>query len=140
MEDLEINKDIVIPSAELTMKASRSGGPGGQHANKTSTRVTLHWALADSEAISAGQRARLMVKLATHINTDGELWVHSGESRSQHRNREDARKKLAELVRKGLKNPKRRKKTKPSRRSQRRRVEEKRRRGRVKELRKDPEY
>lgn len=138
MEDLKINKQVVIPGHELSMTATRSGGPGGQHANKTSSRVRLEWNLADSEAVSDAQRARLFVKLAPHLTADGIVQVTSSDSRSQHRNRDDALVRLAELVRRGLQRPKPRKKTRRSKASHRRRLEHKKRRGEIKKSRKRP--
>ena len=88
MEDLSIQKGLVIPGGELTMTTSRSGGPGGQHANKTSSRVTVHWNIADSTVLDERERARLLVRLATQLTSDGVMQVTSSESRSQHQNRD----------------------------------------------------
>ena len=138
MDDLEINNSVTIPAAELSMSASRSGGPGGQHANKTSSRVTIEWNLTTSDAISETQRARLVEKLASHLTTEGVMQVSSNEERSQHRNRELALARLANLVREGLKQPKRRKKTRPSRASKERRLDAKKRRAATKRKRRPP--
>lgn len=140
MDDLRINNGLVIPGRELEMSATRSGGPGGQHANKTSSRVRLEWNVVDSEVLGEDDRARLLVKLASHITIEGVLQVTSAENRSQHRNREDARERLAALVRQGLQRPKRRKRTQRTRGSNRRRLEAKRQRSQLKKQRQDPEY
>lgn len=139
MEDLSIKKGLVIPGGELEMSVSRSGGPGGQHANKTSTRVTLQWNVGQTTVLSDADKARVMVRLASHINSDGVLQVHSSESRSQHQNREDARGRLAALVRAALERPKPRKKTAPSRAAKRRRLEAKKQRSQTKKSRQKPE-
>lgn len=138
MEDLHVQKNLVIPAGELTMSVSRSGGPGGQHANKTSTRVTIEWNVADSTAVDDGQRARLLARLDSHLNKDGVLQVHCDESRSQHQNRKIALERLADLVRKGLRKPKPRKKTRPSRGAVERRLKTKAKRSQTKKLRRNP--
>jgi ribosome-associated protein len=138
MDDLVINKSVTIPGWELWFTASRSGGPGGQHANKASTRVQLHWMIEDSSVLDASAKKRLVRRLANDINSDGVLTVACAETRSQHRNRKKAREQLAALVRSGLARKKRRIKTKPSRSAKRRRLENKRKRGEKKRLRKNP--
>jgi len=139
MDDLHVQKNLVIPGGELVASATRSGGPGGQHANKTSTRVTLEWNIAESTAVDEGQRRRLLARLSSHLTKEGVLQLHCDESRSQHQNRKIVRERLADLVRKGLRRPKPRKKTKPSRASKERRLEAKRKRSRTKKLRGDPD-
>lgn len=101
-ERLEVRSDLHIPDAELVEQASRASGPGGQKVNKTSSRVTLRWSIATSEALSARQRARLLVRLAARLTREGELVLHAQSSRSQTRNREHARARLVELVRGAL--------------------------------------
>ena len=139
MEDLSIQKGLVIPGGELTMTASKSGGPGGQHVNKTSSRVTLEWDVTNSTVLNDSDRRRVLARLATYINAEGILKVSSSENRSQLRNREDARERLAELLKAALKRPKRRKKTKPSLGAQRRRLEAKKKRSQIKKSRKNPD-
>lgn len=139
MDDLHVQQGLVIPGGELSITTSRSGGPGGQHANKTSTRVTLEWTLADSTALDDVQRARLLQRMATYLTQDGVVQIHCDETRSQHRNREIAQERLAELVRNGLRTRKRRKKTKPSKAAKRRRLDAKTRRGKLKKTRKNPD-
>lgn len=130
--DLHVRPDLVIPGGELRETASRAGGPGGQHVNKTSTRVTLRWALARSEAVSNAQRARLRRRLATRITAAGDLLVHASTTRSRARNRERARERLAELVRDGLRVRRTRRPTRPGGAARERRLEGKRQRSQVK--------
>lgn len=123
--DLVVRPGIVIPADELVETASRSGGPGGQHANKTSSRVTLRWSLLRTRALTDEQRERVARKLGPRVSTDGDVLVHVDEHRSQLRNREVARERLAALVRDALIVPRARKATKPTRSSQERRLKEK---------------
>lgn len=138
MDDLQINDALTIPGAELSMSASRSGGPGGQHANKTSSRVTVEWNIATSAVLSEDQRQLLLTRLTTYLTSDGVMQVSSNEDRSQHRNREHALARLANLVADGLKRRAMRHKTKPSRASKERRLDGKKRRAAVKRKRRPP--
>ncbi len=135
MSDLEVQPGLVIPGAELREAASRSGGPGGQHVNKTSTRVTLRWNPGESSCLSAAQRARLRRKLGPRLTRSGDVVVHARRHRSRARNRALARERLAELVRDALATPRARVATRPSRASRERRLEAKRRRSALKRLR-----
>ena len=137
-EDLPVTDRITIPGSELSFTASRAGGPGGQHVNKTSTRVTLQWDVSGTDALDATQRARVMERLAGRIGKDGVLRVAAEDERSQHRNRQVARSRLAALVEQALHVPRKRIPTRPSRASQKRRVEQKKRRGAIKKLRSGP--
>jgi len=134
-EDLKVRRGLVIPAEELREAASRSGGPGGQHVNKASTRVTLRWCVESSRALSNAQRARLNRRLASRLTRAGELVIHAGGARSRARNRERARERLEELVREGLAVPRARRATRPSGASRKRRLEGKRRRSSVKNTR-----
>jgi len=125
----------VIPAAELRESASRSGGPGGQHVNKTSTRVTLRWCAAQSAALGEAQRARLLRRLGSRLTRGGDLLVHARRFRSRGRNRELARERLAELVREALATPKARVPTARSRGSRERALAAKRRRAQLKQRR-----
>ena len=138
MEDLVVRHDVTIGGHELWVTTSRSGGAGGQHVNKTSSRVSLHWSVLESTALTDSQRRRVMQRLQSHISAEGILQVHSDGTRSQYQNREAARSRLAEMVRTALHIPKRRKKTRPSRSQRARRLESKKRRSRVKASRKKP--
>jgi ribosome-associated protein len=108
--------DFVIPQSELDVRATRSSGAGGQHVNKTSSRVEITWNVRDSKALSEEQRATLSERLASRISSDGSIRVVSSETRSQLRNRERAEARLADLIRRAL-TP--RKKRKPTRRPRR---------------------
>jgi ribosome-associated protein len=137
-DDLPINDRITLPGYELWFTASRASGPGGQHVNTSSTRVTLHWSVDNSAVLTTAQKARVRAKLANRINSEGVLQVSSEAGRSQHDNKEAARARLAELVAEALVVQKRRLRTRPTLGSQRRRVESKKQRGEVKKMRKKP--
>ncbi len=124
MVDLVINNAFVIPERDLTWKAVRSGGPGGQHVNTTSTKVELRFNLL-SEVLPDAVRARLC-RLGKSWKVGDELIVVCQDSRSQTMNLELARAKLRGLIESALVPPKTRRKTKPSKASKRRRVENKR--------------
>jgi ribosome-associated protein len=132
---LTITDDLFIPRAELSYRASRSGGPGGQHVNTSSTRVELVWNVAESPSLSDAQRALIQEKLANRINGEGELLLVGGESRSQHQNKEAVTERFAELLREALHVPKARRKTRPSRASKEERLQEKKRRSETKKMR-----
>ena len=129
---IEINPSLEIPDAELDWKYTTSGGPGGQHANKASTRVQLSWSVVDSDALTDKDRTRLLSKLGDVVRVDVD------DHRSQLRNKDIAAERLAEKVKAALVRKRLRKATKPSRGAQRRRLESKKRRGQKKELRKKP--
>ncbi len=133
---LRVTDAVAIPRAELTVRASRAGGAGGQHVNTSSTRIELVWCVRDSRALSDGERERVMAKLASRLDAEGCLRVVSSARRSQRQNRDAAAARLAELVRRALAVPKRRVATRPTRasveerlRAKRRRAERKRTRG-----------
>lgn len=129
---IHVNKSLTIPDAELNVTYTTSRGPGGQHANKASTRVQLSWNIAESQVIPEGVRARLVEKLGDVVRADVD------DHRSQTRNREIATERIADKVRGALVQQRKRRATKPSRNSQRRRVEGKRRDAKTKALRKKP--
>ena len=126
--------------SELTFKATRSSGPGGQHVNKTSTRVELSWSLQDSQAFTEQQKARLQGKLQNRISKEGIFLLASQNSRSQHKNKEDVIKRFLTLIQKSLEVPKKRKKTKPSKASKMKRLSNKKAHSDKKASRKKPEY
>jgi len=125
-EGLSVDAGLSIPRSELIYKATRSGGPGGQHVNTSSTRIELVWNVRRSRALSDDERDRLLDKLATRIDDDGNLRIVATAFRSQLRNREDAGERLAALVRRALAVPKVRRATKPPRAARERRLETKR--------------
>jgi ribosome-associated protein len=130
--DLQIRPGLSIPGSELVETASRSSGPGGQHVNKTNTRVTLRWSVPESEALSAQQRRRLLRRLAARLTRRLQLVVHAGRFRSRARNRQLARERLAELVRDALRTRRARVPTRPSRAARERTRADKQRRSAVK--------
>ncbi len=132
---LEVNGQLSIPRAELQFRASRSGGPGGQHVNTSSTRVELLWDIVHSTAIDDETRDRLTRKLAKRLDAEGMVRVVASESRSQLQNRALAEERLVELIREALVVPKTRKKTRPSRAARERRLEEKKHRSERKQRR-----
>lgn len=137
-EDLEIKEGLVIPGWELWFTATRSGGPGGQHANKTSSRVTLHWSVAGSSVLDPAQKRLVQNRLRANMTDQGVLQITVSDTRSQHRNRMIARQRLAQQVQRGLRRRKRRIRTGPSRAQKRKRLEEKRHRAQIKKMRKPP--
>ncbi len=137
-ESLVVEKDVVIPGAELWFTASRAGGPGGQHVNKTSTRVTLHWNLSETNALTLTQKKRAMTRLASRLTKDGVLQIHVDDSRSQKTNRELGRDRLADLLRSAIKPTKKRIPTRASKAAKRRRLEDKSRKSKIKRLRSKP--
>ena len=125
-----------IPDDELTFRATRAGGPGGQHVNKTSTKIEVLWDVGRSAALSDTQRQRIMEKLPNRIDADGVLRVAAGARRSQLQNRAAAVARINELVREALKEPKPRKRTKVPKRAREERLAEKKRRSETKHQRK----
>jgi ribosome-associated protein len=137
---LEITPELRLPLVELEYRASRSGGPGGQHVNTSSTRVEVWWDVASSPSLSEDQRSRLLARLAPRLDTSGRLRLVSSGSRSQLRNREEVTARLQEVVAAALHVPRKRKRTRPSRAAKAARLEAKRRRGAIKrERRRDPQ-
>jgi ribosome-associated protein len=132
---LNVDDVLFLPRSELTFRASRAGGPGGQHVNTSSTRVELVWNVAESPSPTDAQRARIQEKLANRINAAGELLLAEGGSRSQHQNREAVVDRLRELLSEALHVPKPRKKTRPPRASREKRLQSKRRRSEIKKMR-----
>jgi len=136
---LYVSPELAVPRAELEYRASRAGGPGGQHVNTSSTRVEVWWDVAASPSLSDEQRARILRRLATRLDSAGRLRLVSSGSRSQLRNREEVTERLRGMVADALHVPKRRKATRPSRASKAARLEGKRRRSSLKKERRRPE-
>ncbi len=129
---LVVNGQVRIPAQELTVRASKSGGPGGQHVNTSSTRVEVVWNLRESTALSADQRERLEARLSTKLDARGNLRVVAADTRSQSQNRALALSRLVQMLRAGLVVPKARRATKPSRGQREQRLDAKKRRSSVK--------
>lgn len=133
-----MNKEALFQ--ECDFKAVRSSGPGGQHVNKTSTKVMLHWSLKDSNVFSEDQKQRLYKRLKNKLTTDDQLVLSYDQSRSQHKNKDEVFKNLVRLLENGLLKPKRRKKTKPTLASKKRRLDSKKRNAEKKANRKPPSF
>jgi ribosome-associated protein len=123
---------------ELEYRATRSGGPGGQHVNTSSTRVEVWWDVAGSRLLTEAQRDRLLAALAARLDGSGRLRLVSSGSRSQLRNREEVTERLRKIVARALVVPKPRKRTRPSRAAKAARLEAKRRRSATKRERRRP--
>jgi len=121
-----------IPADEIEELASRSSGPGGQHVNTASTRVSLRWNIATSRGLRAEARARLLEKLAPRLSRDGVLTIHSDRNRSRRRNLDDAHGRLLEIVRSALHQAPPRRPTRPGRGAVERRLKSKRQRSDIK--------
>jgi ribosome-associated protein len=130
---LEVTRDVAIPLSEITLRASRSSGPGGQHANVTASRVEAVFDVAASRALTEKQRARLMARCGPRITAVAQ------EARSQARNRELALERLRRRIARGLHVRRPRRATRPGRAARERRLQAKRRRSEVKRARRRPE-
>jgi len=133
--DLPIKNSIVIPEYELEITASRAGGPGGQHVNKTDTRITVRWNVIHTVALNEEQKGRVLLNLQARLTGDGDLIVHNSESRSQQQNKKLALANLADEIRKALYVPKKRKPTKVTRSATESRLQSKLQRSTVKKTR-----
>ena len=130
--DLRVGTKILIPAHELDEQASRSGGPGGQHVNKTSNRVTLRWNVMKSRSLNEDQRTRLLARLDARLTRSGDLIVHVDGHRSRRRNLDEARERLVSILAEALEVPRARRPTAPSRAARRRRMDDKRHRSNLK--------
>ena len=131
-----MNEELIL--TELDYKAVRSSGPGGQHANKTATKVELSFDVSASEALSDQEKGRILKKLSGRINKEGLLKMSSEDSRSQHTNKDIVTASFLFELKEALKKPKPRKKTKPTKASKIKRLKEKKKKSEIKAFRKDP--
>ena len=128
-DELTIRNGLSIPLAEIAVRASRSSGPGGQHANVTASRIEASFDIAASTSLSDAQKERAMAKLGARVTAVAQ------DARSQSRNRELALERLAARLRHALEVPRPRTATRPTTASRRRRLDDKRRRGETKRAR-----
>ena len=135
MSTLFVRHDVVIPEAELEITTSRAGGPGGQHVNKTASRITVRWNVKNSAALTDEQKERVMNNLSSRLTAEGDLMVHNSESRSQQHNKKNAFDQLAHAIRKALHVPKKRMKTKVSEGAKETRLKKKSYRSEIKKMR-----
>jgi len=132
-----LTPDTGIPVSELSFRFSRSSGPGGQHVNRTETRVELLFDLASSPSLRENQRTRALQNLAPYLDKRGVLHLVSQSSRSQLRNREEVVEHFRTLMRDALKTPKKRRATQPSKAARERRLQNKKQRAETKRLRRE---
>jgi ribosome-associated protein len=137
-DPIRVTAGVVIPAAELTWSFDPSGGPGGQHANRSATRVELRFDLGASPSVPDDLRRRMLQRLGTRA-AGGVVTVRVDESRSQWRNRSLARRRLCAILRDASRTPRRRVPTVPGRAARRRRLDAKRHRSEIKRLRRRPD-
>jgi ribosome-associated protein len=132
---LEVAPGVRIPFAELQVRAMTGSGPGGQHVNRSATRIELRWNVRASQALSDEQRARVTARLASRLDGEGALRIVAGEYRSQQQNRRAANERLVAILSRALVVAPTRKATRPTRGSVEKRLTEKRRRADTKQQR-----
>ena len=132
---LRITNTLTIPLSELRFRFARSSGPGGQHVNRSATRVELFFDVVGSPSLTEAQRERALKALASYTDSEGVLHLASQTFRSQLRNREEVVERFRTLMHKAMRVPKRRRPTRPSRAAQERRLASKRRRSEIKRQR-----
>ena len=133
-----VTPQLSILQRELHFQATRSSGPGGQNVNKVNTRVTLHFDVRHSPSLTPVQKSLIGRKLKTRINKEGVLYLYAQRASTQALNRADVLEKFCRLLQEALAPRKSRKETRISQRSIEKRLDDKRRQGRVKQLRKHP--
>ncbi|MBA2292822.1 MAG: aminoacyl-tRNA hydrolase [Gemmatimonadales bacterium] len=129
---IRISSRLELPRGELSLRATRSSGPGGQHVNTSSTRIELVWDVTQSPSLNDSMRATLLRRLASRLDTSGRLRLVSQAERSQFRNREEVIERFTRMIASALVEPKVRRATKPTKGSKERRITAKKRRGELK--------
>jgi ribosome-associated protein len=137
---MRITPSLNIDEKEIKEQFIRSSGPGGQNVNKVATAVQLRFNISQNSSLPIDVRDRLTRLAGNRMTEEGDIIIEAKRYRTQERNRQDARERLAKLVRKATIRPKIRRNTKPSASSIKRRLEEKQRRGKLKQLRRPPGY
>ncbi len=133
--DIVVNSQLIIPSSEIVYRTARSSGPGGQHVNKNETRVELVFDVLHSPSLNEAQRQRILSKLKNVIDSEGVLRLTAQSERSQLRNREAVTERFRQVLAAALHVPKQRRPTRPTAASQSRRLENKKRHGQIKQIR-----
>jgi ribosome-associated protein len=136
--DLFIKNGIIIPSHELEITTSRAGGPGGQHVNKTDTRISLRWNIVNTQVLNDEQKTLVLTKLHNRITSDGDIIVHNSASRSQQQNKKAALSLLAQEIRDALYIPKKRIATTVSKALKKTRLKNKSHHSSIKKMRSKP--
>jgi ribosome-associated protein len=135
---IQITESIAIDEREIQEEFILASGPGGQHVNKAATAVKLRFDVVHSPSLPEDLKDRLIRLAGRRITEQGVIVIDARRFRSQERNRQDARERLAALIRKAAERPKPRRKTQPTAASKKRRLEDKRRRGDIKQIRRTP--
>ena len=136
--DIPVKHDIIIPGHELEITTTRAGGPGGQHVNKTDSRVIIRWNIHTTIALNDIQKERVMQKLHNILTAEGDLIVQNGASRSQQQNKKAALAQVAQIVRTALHVPKKRRATSIPRVKKEARLKAKSNRSALKKIRSKP--
>ncbi len=130
-----VKNGIVIPENEFEITASRSGGAGGQHVNRTDTRITVRWNVPQTIALDDIEKDRVLRNLQGKLTSEGDLIIHNSATRSQQQNKENALAQLANIVRKALYVPKKRLGTRVSKAVKEKRLRIKKRQSEIKKMR-----